>query len=97
MRISTSSKAQESVSGIKGGLNLSSLTTDGNDDKNLKAGFHLGVYNKIPLGASVAIQPELLYSVKGMKLDYNESAILPSPSEYFLLPLRFYEAYPCTI
>lgn len=63
--------AQESHSGIKGGLNLSSMTTDGNNDKNLKAGFHVGVFDKIPVSESFSVQPELLYSVKGMKINYD--------------------------
>jgi len=47
------------------------MTTEGNNDKNLKAGFHLGVFEKIPVSESFAVQPELLYSVKGMKINYD--------------------------
>ncbi|MCG6188339.1 porin family protein [Maribellus maritimus] len=76
--------AQESQSGIKGGLNLSSLTTDGNNDKNLKTGFHAGVYTKIPLSESFAIQPELMYSGKGIKLNYDESAFADGETKFNL-------------
>jgi len=82
--VSPALKAQESVTGIKGGLNLSSLTTDGNDDKNLKLGFHAGLYNKIAISESFAIQPELLYSVKGMKLDYDNSSIADGETKFNL-------------
>lgn len=67
----TAGYAQNSSAGIKGGLNFSSLTTDGNDDKNLKLGFHVGVFDKISLSESFAIQPELLYSIKGQKYEYD--------------------------
>ena len=67
--------AQNSASGIKGGINLSSLSTDGNNDKNLKVGLNAGVFTKIPVSESFAIQPELLYSAKGLKLNYDESTL----------------------
>lgn len=76
--------AQESVTGIKGGLNLSSLSTDGNDDKNLKMGFHAGVFSKIPFSESFAIQPELLYSGKGIKLNYDESGVAEGDTKFNL-------------
>ncbi|KOH43751.1 porin family protein [Sunxiuqinia dokdonensis] len=82
--VSPAIMAQESVTGIKGGLNLSSLTTDGNDDKNLKLGFHAGLYNKIAISESFAIQPELLYSVKGMKLDYDNSTMADGETKFNL-------------
>ena len=80
----SSVQAQESHAGIKGGLNLSSLTTDGNDEKNLKVGFHAGVYNKIALSETFAIQPELLYSIKGIKLNYDESGFADGESKFNL-------------
>ncbi len=67
--------AQEPVTGIKGGVNLTTLTIDGNNDENLKFGFHVGVFNKIPLNSKFAIQPELLYSSKGMKQSFETNGI----------------------
>lgn len=85
--------AQKSTSGIKGGLNFSSLSTDGNNDKNLKMGFHAGVFSKIPLSESFAIQPELLYSGKGIKLNYDESTVANGETKFNLnyidLPVKF--------
>lgn len=76
--------AQNAATGIKGGLNLSSLSTEGNDDKNLKMGFHAGVFTKIPISEMFAVQPELLYSGKGIKLNYDESAIADGESKFNL-------------
>ena len=76
--------AQNGATGIKGGINFSSLSTDGNDDKNLKMGFNAGVFTKIPVSESFAIQPELLYSAKGIKLNYDESAIADGETKFNL-------------
>lgn len=65
----TELKAQQKV-GIKGGLNLSNLTGDTND-KNLLAGFHVGGWLEAPVTEALSIQPELLFSQKGLKQDYN--------------------------
>lgn len=70
--------------GIKGGLNFSSLSSDGNDDENLKVGYHVGVFSTIPLSTSFALQPELLYSNKGMKMNYDESAIANGETKFNL-------------
>ncbi len=76
--------AQNSATGIKGGLNLSTLSTEGNNDKNLKMGFNAGVFTKIPLSESFAIQPELLYSGKGIKLNYDESTVADGETKFNL-------------
>lgn len=59
--------------GIKGGLNASSLFYDsqGVTNKNERIGFHAGVFTQIPAGEFFAIQPELLYTTKGAAADYN--------------------------
>ena len=74
--------AQESSVGIKGGLNLSTISTDVGSDKNLKPGFHVGVFNKFALSETFAIQPELLFSTKGLKINYDESAILDGETRF---------------
>ncbi len=40
--------AQSVEKGIKGGLNLASLSVDDNNDKNLKAGLHAGFLPNFP-------------------------------------------------
>ena len=88
----TSLKAQESHTGIKAGLNISSLTTEGYNDKNLKMGFVGGVYNKMMLTRSFAIQPELLFSSNGIKYNYNDNTFTDGDSKfnlnYIQLPVK---------
>lgn len=76
--------AQESQIGVKGGLNLSTLSIDNNNDKNLKAGFHAGVFTKIPLTESFAIQPELLYSMKGVKYNFDDNILADGSANFNL-------------
>ncbi len=66
--------------GVKGGLNLSNLYVDDVKDENMKAGFNVGVYAKLPLAKGFSIQPELLYSGKGAKLSYDN--VLLGTGEY---------------
>ena len=75
---------QNSQFGFKGGLNLSNMTVEGNDDSNLKAGFHAGIFNKIGITESFAIQPEVLYSSKGFKLNYDDNAIADGETKFNL-------------
>ncbi len=76
--------AQESQIGVKGGLNLSTLNIDSKNDKNLKAGFHAGVFTKIPLTESFAIQPELLYSMKGVKYSFEDNILADGRANFNL-------------
>ena len=66
--------------GIKGGLNLTNLHSDDFADNHLKAGFNVGIFSKIPVTPGFSIQPELLYSLKGSKSDYNN--FLQGSGEY---------------
>src|ERR1700733_12951863 len=60
--------------GIKGGLNLTNLYVANVSSEHMKAGFNAGVFAKLPVTRGFSIQPELLYSVKGAKDDYNNLA-----------------------
>lgn len=54
--------------GIKGGMNVSSLSKDASlSDQKSKIGFNAGVFMNAPLAANFSIQPELLYSQMGDK------------------------------
>jgi len=75
---------ENSAIGLKGGLNMSSLTIDENSDKNLKFGFHVGAFNKIPISDRFAIQPELLYSVKGLEYSYENTTGVDGESQFNL-------------
>ncbi|WP_420149487.1 porin family protein [Spirosoma sp.] len=59
--------------GVKGGLNASSLFYDnqGVSNKNERIGFHVGVFTQVPIGEFFAIQPELLYMTKGASANYD--------------------------
>lgn len=57
--------------GIKGGLNASTLYLDNVDSRNERIGFHVGVFTQIPVTSFFAIQPELQYSTKGVSANYN--------------------------
>jgi hypothetical protein len=55
--------------GIKGGLNVTNLYVDDVDDENPRYGFHLGVYTQLFESDVFAIQPEILYSTKGTRIE----------------------------
>ena len=57
--------------GIKGGVNLSNLYVDNVKDENVKVGANVGLYAKIPIAKGLSIQPEILYSMKGAQVNYN--------------------------
>lgn len=58
--------------GIKGGVNFSNLyTKDGDENSEMLTGFNAGLFAKIPVSRHFAIQPELYYSTKGAKINYN--------------------------
>lgn len=58
--------------GIKGGINLANLRSgDEANDENLKVGLNLGLMAKMPITKGFAIQPEVVYSSQGSKINYN--------------------------
>ncbi len=62
-------KAQSFSFGVKGGLNLSMYTSD---NSSLKPGFHIGGFANIQLNQYLAIQPELMYSMMGNRINERE-------------------------
>lgn len=64
-------KAQTGTVYLKGGLNIANVSTtnDGEiDDANALASFHVGFMGDLPIGKFFAIQPGLLLTGKGSKL-----------------------------
>ncbi|MFV8323102.1 porin family protein [Flavobacterium sp. LS2R12] len=59
--------------GIKGGLNMSNLYTEDVDDKNVLAGFNIGLFAQLPITSSLSLQPEVSYTTKGAELQYNNA------------------------
>jgi len=57
--------------GVKGGVNFSNINT--NDSSNNKAitGLNFGVFAKLPITQSFAIQPEMYFTTKGSELTYQ--------------------------
>ena len=70
-------KAQENAAkfGIKGGVNFSNLYTEDVDDNNVLTGFNVGVFAKLPITNSIAIQPESYYTTKGAEVIYNNAFV----------------------
>ena len=67
------SNAQESnlKFGVKGGVNFSNLSKDNAEDNKMLTGVNLGLFAKLPITNSIAIQPEIYFTTKGSKLTYN--------------------------
>ncbi len=57
--------------GIKGGVNFSNLYLDDVSDENARLGFNLGIYGQILSTERFALQPELLFSTKGSRDEFN--------------------------
>ena len=59
--------------GIKGGLNISTITNADVDGVNSKSlvGFHVGFFGEFMLSDKFAIQPEILYSTQGTKIEFE--------------------------
>jgi hypothetical protein len=75
--LSMATMAQQSKVFIKGGLNLANISKndDGEvDDANTLASFHVGVMADLPVGQYFAIQPGLLFTGKGSKIQNGNSS-----------------------
>jgi len=103
MAIAASSLTFAQSFGIKGGMNVSSLSNDaGLDDSKSKIGFNAGIFLNAPISEEFSIQPEILYNNLGSKVtqEYNignttystESAL---HLDYISVPVMFqYNATP---
>lgn len=62
--------AQETLFGVRGGLNLSNFFADEPDDTNLRPGFNVGLTTKTALVEDMFyLQAELGYTTKGSKVE----------------------------
>ncbi len=87
--------------GVKAGMNVASLSKDaGLEDQKSKIGFNAGVFANIPLATSFSIQPEVMYSQYGAKIEsVKESTILGTTTrtvnsssthlDYITVPVMF--------
>ncbi|MPT32717.1 MAG: PorT family protein [Chryseobacterium sp.] len=62
--------------GLKGGINVASISDDGYDDAKSKVGFAGGVFANIPVSEMFSIQPEVMYSQMGSKVSNTYSATI---------------------
>ena len=70
--------------GPKLGVNLASLGGDAGDDTGMKAGFCGGVFLAWAISDWVTLQPEILYSQKGAKIDDSDETV---SLDYIEIPL----------
>ncbi len=63
--------AQDVKFGVKGGLNVATLTGDV-DNVDSKVGFHVGGFAEIKVSDKFSVQPELLFSTQGTKFEFSE-------------------------
>ncbi len=69
------SGAKSTHFGFKGGLNLAILSGTVNVDPKYKPGLMFGVYLDAAITEKFHIQPELVYSSQGAKIEYTDSPI----------------------
>ena len=68
-----SAYAQRSSFGLKAGANFYVVKGEDYDDiSSRKSGVHAGILYRIPLGALISLQPEVLYSGEGVKLQDDD-------------------------
>lgn len=75
--VSVAVKAQADQSlaqfGIKGGVNLATLTADDFEDgADSRTSFNVGILAELPLSDRFSIQPEVLYSSQGFDIQQND-------------------------
>ncbi len=58
--------------GIKVGLNLANVSGDDIEDNKMQLGFAFGAFITYSFNEMFAIQPEVLYSMKGFKIESDE-------------------------
>lgn len=75
--------------GVKGGLNISSVTNAvqyGTNSSSL-IGFHLGFFGEFMVSDKFAVQPELLYSTQGVKVDDSGGNKIDAKLDYINIPV----------
>lgn len=66
-------QAQEVRLGAKAGVNFASIGGDDTEEIDGRTSFHIGLLAEIPLGDRFTVQPEILYSAQGAKVEYTQS------------------------
>lgn len=75
IQITTAQEKSEYKLGFKGGINFTNVgTTTGVSNKSL-TGVHFGLFAKLPITNSFAVQPELYFTTKGGELTYQNVVV----------------------
>ncbi|WP_327984494.1 porin family protein [Bergeyella porcorum] len=85
--------------GIKGGMNVSSLSKDAAlSEQNSKIGFYAGAFVNVPVAESFSVQPEVIYNNLGSKVKQTnalETFEYARHFDYISVPVMFqYNATP---
>lgn len=87
--------------GVKAGMNVSSLSKQqGLDDSKSKIGLNAGVFMNAPIAENFSIQPEVLYSQYGAKVNWTnpiggDKMSASQNLDYITVPVMFqYNAIP---
>ena len=81
-------QAQKINIGLKGGLNLASVSDSENeDDVRSRLGYHAGLFFNIPVSPQIAIQPEAVYSNQGTKYNLPGNDDLNLSLNYINIPV----------
>jgi opacity protein-like surface antigen len=95
LSIAASSLVFSQQFGIKGGMNVSSISDDGYDDTKSKVGYYGGVFVNIPASESFSIQPEVIYNNLGSEVKLGNSYSRKLNLNYITVPVMFqYKATP---
>lgn len=95
LSIAASSLVFSQQFGIKGGMNISSISDDGYDDTKSKVGYYGGVFVNIPASESFSIQPEVIYNNLGSEVKLGNSYSRKLNLNYITVPVMFqYKATP---
>lgn len=84
--------AQQTRFGVKGGLNLTSFAGGNYYDAKSLVGFQVGGFAEIKIIERLAIQPEVLFSTQGAKIDGGSFGDFDSKLNYINIPVlaKFY-------
>src|SRR5215203_329104 len=80
-------QAQNAKFGIKGGLNVSTLTDD-DDELGSRLGFNGGLLAHVHLSPQLALQPEIVYSSQGAKYTLTSGEEHSLALNYVNIPMQ---------
>lgn len=90
--------AQKIKLGVKGGINLASVSGDNTKDIGSVTAFNFGVLSEVPISEKFSFQPELMYSGQGYSFNDNTIALnylnIPLMGKYYVTKGLSVEAGP---